>query len=303
MLTEVVSSPHATERRVVVIAGSRISYCRRAAFRNDRHVSLPFSHPDVYMSDRKEMHFFGADLEFWSADLSPQSRRLFGEYEGRNGERRAGEASVWYLLSKLRRAKSKHSIDANSSSCCGTRLNCCTRCIICSVTTGNEHLESFEEALAAEELRRRGQMNDQANLFAQGLGIGHRADLPSRATVFRTWPRRRNSSAASASSNDPDVRSRRNGTYNTSSATVQSVPQHDDDVRVRIECFDFARRSFGEKIPNRGFPCASLAIASLVFPQIGVEDCGDKSADQNSGQPRRNAFPFDPTYRHRMRGR
>lgn len=55
-------------------------------------------HPDVFMSDPKEPHFFGADLVFTYGH-----RRTREEYEalfaGAGGRRRIGEASVWYLYS------------------------------------------------------------------------------------------------------------------------------------------------------------------------------------------------------------
>src|SRR4051794_5154415 len=68
------------------------------------------------------------------------------------------------------RVRSKRSTRTRtSSSCCGILSSCCTRCFYMFRYDGNEHLESFEEALAAEDLRRVGQMTTRQTYFAQGL--------------------------------------------------------------------------------------------------------------------------------------
>jgi hypothetical protein len=55
-------------------------------------------HPDIFVPPRKEIHFFGTDLysPHYCREL-PQYLELFSDANGR----RVGEASVWYLYSRL----------------------------------------------------------------------------------------------------------------------------------------------------------------------------------------------------------
>src|SRR3974390_940759 len=69
-------------------------------------------HPDIYMA-KKEMNFFGEDLRFgrriWRRDLGS----YLNEFKTCNSQRRAGEASVWYLFSS-RAAEEIRAFDPNS---------------------------------------------------------------------------------------------------------------------------------------------------------------------------------------------
>jgi hypothetical protein len=128
------------------------------------------SHPDVYMSDRKEMHFFGSDLNFGPQIYRRSLDAYLAEYEGRNGESRAGEASVWYLLSKTAASEIKaFNPDANIIIMLRDPVELLHSMFYMFRYDGNEHLESFEEALAMENLRRVGQMTTRQTYFAQGL--------------------------------------------------------------------------------------------------------------------------------------
>ena len=56
------------------------------------------AHPDIFMSPRKDMHFFGSDLDF-----TKRSRFTQKEYEQffeHATQKAIGEASVWYLYSQ-----------------------------------------------------------------------------------------------------------------------------------------------------------------------------------------------------------
>jgi hypothetical protein len=56
-------------------------------------------HPDVFMSDPKEPHYFGSDLDF--RYRRRPSDEQYRSYFARAGDRRRiGEASVWYLYSE-----------------------------------------------------------------------------------------------------------------------------------------------------------------------------------------------------------
>ena len=56
-------------------------------------------HPDVFMSDPKEPHYFGRDLEF-RYRRRPSAAQYESYFAGAADRRRAGEASVWYLYSE-----------------------------------------------------------------------------------------------------------------------------------------------------------------------------------------------------------
>lgn len=127
------------------------------------------AHPDVFMA-RKEMHFFGSDLRFGRSFYRRGLRAYLEEYATRNGERCAGDASVWYLFSKTAAAEMR-------------AFNPEARIIIMLRQPAdmlyslyhefrydaNEHLPSFEAALNAEEERRAGHHVSRATYFPQGL--------------------------------------------------------------------------------------------------------------------------------------
>jgi len=55
-------------------------------------------HPDIFIPEEKEPHYFGSDLEYPRiTKTEAQYLRLFSEAQD---ERRLGEASVWYLFSQ-----------------------------------------------------------------------------------------------------------------------------------------------------------------------------------------------------------
>jgi sulfotransferase family protein len=126
-------------------------------------------HPDIYMA-KKEMHFFGKDLRFRPQFYRRDRNAYLAEFQARNGQRWAGEASVWYLLS----ASAADEIKS---------FNRDSRIIIMLREPaemlhslyhqfrfdGNEHLSTFEEALEAEDDRRAGRRLSRQTYLAQGL--------------------------------------------------------------------------------------------------------------------------------------
>ena len=64
------------------------------------------SHPEIYMA-KKEMNVFGADLRFGAQFYRRDLQAYLEEFDTRNGEERAGEASVWYLFSRHAAAEIK----------------------------------------------------------------------------------------------------------------------------------------------------------------------------------------------------
>lgn len=127
------------------------------------------AHPEVFMP-RKEMHAFGSDLcfrgQFYRRDLNAYLEE-FGDFQGRS---RAGEASVWYLFSETAAAEIR-AFNPESRILIMLRepVEMMYSLFYQFRFDGNEHLSSFEEALAAEEGRRAGRCVSRQAYFPQGL--------------------------------------------------------------------------------------------------------------------------------------
>jgi len=126
-------------------------------------------HPEIFMA-RKEMHFFGSDLHFAANFYRRAKREYLAEFGGWNGQRRIGEASVWYLLSKTAAAEIK-AFNPNS------RIIVMLRDpveVLHSLyhqfrSDGNENLSTFQSALANQDDRRAGRHIARRTYFRQGL--------------------------------------------------------------------------------------------------------------------------------------
>lgn len=55
-------------------------------------------HPEIYMSPKKEPHYYNSDVAGIWATAEPEYKQLFGDVQ--NYHRAIGEASTWYLISK-----------------------------------------------------------------------------------------------------------------------------------------------------------------------------------------------------------
>jgi hypothetical protein len=55
-------------------------------------------HPEIFMPERKELHFFGSD--FFAPHFVRDLKEYLKFFEGADNKKRIGEASVWYLYSK-----------------------------------------------------------------------------------------------------------------------------------------------------------------------------------------------------------
>ena len=126
-------------------------------------------HPDIYMA-KKEMHAFGSDLRFGPQFYRRDQSAYLAEFAARNGERRAGEASVWYLFS-TRAAAEIHAFNPQARIIIMLRepAEMLYSLYYQFRFDGNEHLPTFEEALAAEEERRAGRRTTRQTYLAQGL--------------------------------------------------------------------------------------------------------------------------------------
>jgi len=127
------------------------------------------AHPDIYMA-RKEMHFFGADLQFGPQFYRRSPQAYLAEFDARDGQLRAGEASVWYLFSREAAAEIKA---FNSEARILLMLREPSEMLYSLYhqfrADGNEPLATFQDALKAESARRAGQGLSRQTYFPQGL--------------------------------------------------------------------------------------------------------------------------------------
>jgi hypothetical protein len=127
------------------------------------------THPDIYMA-RKEMHFFGKDLHFGPRFYRRNLEAYLAEFNARDGQSHGAEASVWYLLSTQAAAEIKaFHPDARIIIMLREPTALVHSMYYTFRLDGNEPLPTFEEALAAEEMRRAGQGLSRQTYFAQGL--------------------------------------------------------------------------------------------------------------------------------------
>jgi len=125
-------------------------------------------HPDIFIPEIKEVHFFGRDLRFTKGALRDEGayQALF---EGATEPLR-GEASVWYLYSKTA-AQEIHAFNPEAKIIVMLRHPADMLYSQHSqfLYNGNEDIENFKEALSAEGERKRGQRVPKSAHLAQGL--------------------------------------------------------------------------------------------------------------------------------------
>jgi len=127
------------------------------------------AHPEIYMA-RKEMHFFGSDLRFGRQFFRRDLAAYLAEFDAWNGQRRVGEASVWYLFSTRAAAEIKaFSPDARIILMLREPVEMLHSLYYYFLYDGNEPLPTFEQALAAETDRSGGRRPCRQTYFAQGL--------------------------------------------------------------------------------------------------------------------------------------
>jgi hypothetical protein len=125
-------------------------------------------HPQIFMPRLKDLSFFGQDLQFRRPRISHD--RYLSLFSEAKGALRVGEASVWYLYSKLAAEEIKafspaasiivmlrNPVDMLYSQHSEFLHNC------------NEEIEDFEEALDAEEDRKQGKRLPKMVHLVEGL--------------------------------------------------------------------------------------------------------------------------------------
>ncbi len=126
-------------------------------------------HPDIFMA-RKEMHVFGQDLHFGRRFYRRDLQTYLSEFSAGYGRKRSGEASVWYLFSRTAASELKaFNPDARIIIMLRDPVEMMYSLFHEFRWDGNEHLASFDEALAAEPERRAGRLVTNRTYFAQGL--------------------------------------------------------------------------------------------------------------------------------------
>lgn len=125
-------------------------------------------HPDIFMPEKKEPHFFGSDL------YSPQFIRDRSSYlrlfENATTEKRVGEASVWYLYSK-NAAKEIKDYNHRAQAIVMLRNPVDMMYSLHSqfLYSGNENIARFAEALEAEGERKVGRLIPGSAHMPSGL--------------------------------------------------------------------------------------------------------------------------------------
>jgi hypothetical protein len=126
-------------------------------------------HPEIYMA-RKEMHVFGSDLRFGAWFYRRGSQDYLNEFAPCNGQPQAGEASVWYLFSRHAAAEIKaFNPEARIIIMLREPVAMLHSLYYQFLLGGNEHLPTFEQALAAENDRHAGRKVARQAYFVQGL--------------------------------------------------------------------------------------------------------------------------------------
>ena len=145
-------------------------------------------HPEIFGSVHKEPQFFGSDLTPLAGSVREEELYL-SLFAGAEARRRAGEASVWYLLSQ----RAPHEIRAFSPAAkiiilLRDPVDMAYSLHTLYTRSGNEDLTDFAAALAAEPERRLGRRLPPGVYFPEGLQysevVRHAAKVERYLEVF-----------------------------------------------------------------------------------------------------------------------
>ena len=126
-------------------------------------------HPDIFLSLYKEPHFFGKDLT--SNVYAIQDKEVYESlFRGTEGKKAIGEGSVWYLTSRTAAAEIKaFNPVAKIIIMLRNPLGMIYSLHSLYVRTGNEDIADFQEALAIQQERLKGEAVPAACYFPEGL--------------------------------------------------------------------------------------------------------------------------------------
>ncbi|MGH9062621.1 MAG: sulfotransferase family protein [Acidimicrobiales bacterium] len=127
-------------------------------------------HSDVYLPDRKDVPYFGSDLDHRLGDGPETLQTYLGRFAAARPGQLAGEASVWYLYS-TRAAAEIAAFEPRARVVAMFRDPVEVLYSLHShlLFMGDEDIVAFEEALATEDDRRAGGRLPPATRFAAGL--------------------------------------------------------------------------------------------------------------------------------------
>jgi len=127
-------------------------------------------HPQIFMPEVKEIHFFGSDLKFLHRKKKLTEDEYLSFFRDIKDEKRIGEVSVWYLYSK-KAAKEIKAFNPNAQIIIMLRnpVDMIYSNYFQFLYNENEELNSFEEALEAENDRKKGKRIPKKAHFVQGL--------------------------------------------------------------------------------------------------------------------------------------
>jgi hypothetical protein len=149
-------------------------------------------HPEIFMA-RKELHYFGEDLRFGPQFYRRDTQAYLAEFDAAKEHRRAGESSVWYLFSEQAAGEIKtFNPDARIIIMLRNPVEMLHSLYHQFRFDGNEHLPTFEEALAAEDDRRAGRRLGRQHYLAQALAYRETACFSRQVdSYFKTFGRDR----------------------------------------------------------------------------------------------------------------
>lgn len=125
-------------------------------------------HPEIFIPKIKELHFFGSDLKFNLSRINKD--KYLSLFLDAKDKCRVGEASVWYLYSKLAASEIKEfSPSASIIIMLRNPVDMLYSQHSQFLYNGNEDIECFEEALNAEEDRKHGLRIPPNVIFVEGL--------------------------------------------------------------------------------------------------------------------------------------
>ena len=126
-------------------------------------------HPEIFMPERMEMHFFGSDLRLNRGTVRQRAEYL-SFFSPATAEKRVGEKSVWYLYS-TRAAEEIREFSPTARIVIMLRNPVDMLYSLHSqfLYNGNEDIEDFRLALDAEEDRKRGRRIPGTVIHVPGL--------------------------------------------------------------------------------------------------------------------------------------
>lgn len=127
-------------------------------------------HPEIFMPTTKEPHFFGRDLPILPHTCVRNASKYRELFADAGNAKRIGEASVWYLYSK-QASREIHEFNPSARILISLRnpVDMLYSLHGQFLRSAREEILDFEEALAAEDDRRKGRRIPKTARFPQSL--------------------------------------------------------------------------------------------------------------------------------------